>query len=120
MEGDILKLDSVLSLSEEEASGPVIPLSEWNKGSDGYGLTLIGCLLSHRSVHFDVLKGMLVQLIQAAQGVTMRKISEDQFCLVFNHIEDLRRVLDMRPWIFYRNLVVLQPLTMHDDPLSMA
>ncbi|KAK4423004.1 hypothetical protein Salat_1883000 [Sesamum alatum] len=120
MESDILKLDSVLSLSVEEASGPVIPLSEWNKGLDGYDLTLIGRLLSHRSVPFEALKGTLIQLIQAARGVTMRKISEERFCLVFNHIEDIRRVLVMRPWIFYRNLVVLQPLSLSDDPLSIS
>ncbi|KAK4435172.1 hypothetical protein Salat_0680500 [Sesamum alatum] len=71
-------------------------------------------------IHFEALKGRLIQLIQAARGVTIRKISETRFCLVFNHKEDLRRALDMRPWIIDRNLVVLQPLSQPEDPLSIS
>ncbi|KAK4428567.1 hypothetical protein Salat_1156500 [Sesamum alatum] len=52
-------------------------------------------------------------------GVTIHKVSEARFCLVFNHCEDLQRVLDLRQWIFYCNLVVLQPLSLAVDPLSM-
>ncbi|KAK4430767.1 hypothetical protein Salat_0838400 [Sesamum alatum] len=119
MESDILKLDSALSLTADEASGVVIPQSDWSKGLDGYGLTLVGPLLSHRSVHFEALKWQLLQLFQVARGATMRKISKSRFCLVFNHIEDLRRTLDLHPWVFERNLVVLSPLAQHDDPLTI-
>ncbi|KAK4430690.1 Vesicle-associated membrane protein [Sesamum alatum] len=95
MESDIMKFDSILSLTEEEATSVVIPQTVWDKGYGGYCLTLVGRLLSHRLVHFEALK-------------------------VFNHSEDLRRVLEMHPWIFDRNLVVLQPLTQSDDPMSVS
>ncbi|KAK4418218.1 hypothetical protein Salat_2234500 [Sesamum alatum] len=120
MESDILNLDSALSLTEEEATSVVIPQSDWDKGVDGYRFTLVGHLLSHRLIHFEALKVRLIQLIQAARGVTVRKLLETRFCWVFNHEEDLRQALDMRPWIIDRNLVVLQPLSQPEDPLSIS
>ncbi|KAK4435072.1 hypothetical protein Salat_0670500 [Sesamum alatum] len=45
MEGDLLRLDSVLSLMEEEGLGVLIPQSEWKKGVGVIRLTLIGLLL---------------------------------------------------------------------------
>ncbi|KAK4424238.1 hypothetical protein Salat_1617200 [Sesamum alatum] len=117
MDGDLLRLHSVLSLTFDEAVGVVIPLSDLEKGYGGYHLTLVGRLLSHRAVNFDAMKGTLIQLFQAARGLELRKISDDRFCLLFNHAEDYRRVLDLRPWIFDKNLVVLAPLSDRDDPL---
>ncbi|KAK4425511.1 hypothetical protein Salat_1745100 [Sesamum alatum] len=76
MENDLLRLDSILSLTVEEGSGVVIPQSEWDKGSGGFRLTLVGRLLSHRSVHFDALKVSLTNILQPAKGVVVRKVSE--------------------------------------------
>ncbi|KAK4413788.1 hypothetical protein Salat_2791600 [Sesamum alatum] len=112
-------MDKVLSLLDAEVADFTIPQSTWDSGSGNFHLTLVGRLVSHCSVHFEALRGSLIQLIQAARGVSMRKISESRFCLVFNHVEDLRRVLDMRPWIFDRNLVVFRQLSPKDDPLSL-
>ncbi|KAK4415896.1 hypothetical protein Salat_2697000 [Sesamum alatum] len=117
MESDILQFDYVLSFTDEEATGMLIPQTAWDHVSSGIHLTLVGRLLSHRSVQFEALKGALIQLIQAAHGLTVRKVSEFRFRLVFAHVEDLRRVLELRPWIFDRNLVLLQPLMQWEDPL---
>ncbi|KAK4438678.1 hypothetical protein Salat_0202300 [Sesamum alatum] len=101
MDGDILRLDLVLSLMVEEGEGVCIPQSEWDKGAGGFRLSLVGRLLSHRPVHFDALKDSLTSMFQTVRGVVVRKVSES----CFNHFEDLRRVLDLRPWIFDRNFV---------------
>ncbi|KAK4438736.1 hypothetical protein Salat_0208200 [Sesamum alatum] len=119
MDGDILRLDSVLSLIVEEGEGVCIPQSDWTIGLGGFRLTLVGRLLSPRSVNFEVLKDSLTCMFHTVRGVVVRKVSESRFCLIFNHFEDLRRVLDLRPWIFYRNLVVLQPLSSSADPIEV-
>ncbi|KAK4415198.1 hypothetical protein Salat_2627000 [Sesamum alatum] len=49
----------------------------------------------------------------------VRKVSDDRFCLVFHHIEDLRQVMEMRPWNFDKNLILLQPLSHQTDPLTI-
>ncbi|KAK4413172.1 hypothetical protein Salat_2729700 [Sesamum alatum] len=112
-------MGKVLSLMDEEVADFTIPQATWDRGSGGSHLTLVGSLISHRSVHFEAMKGSLVHLIQASRGVSFRKVSDSRFCLVFNHVEDLRRVLDMWPWIFDRNLIVFQQLSPKEDPLSL-
>ncbi|KAK4430998.1 hypothetical protein Salat_0861800 [Sesamum alatum] len=57
----------------EEGSGVIIPQSEWDKGAGCFRLTLVGRLLSHRSVHFDALKDSLTTILQPAKGVVVRK-----------------------------------------------
>ncbi|KAK4423519.1 hypothetical protein Salat_1934700 [Sesamum alatum] len=118
MADDLLRLDSVLSLTAEEGEGVVIPQSEWEKGSGGFRLTLLGRLLSYRSVNFDALKDSLINIFQASPGVVVRKVSESRFCPIFYHFEDLRRMFELRPWIFYRNLVIIQS-SPTADPLSV-
>ncbi|KAK4413728.1 hypothetical protein Salat_2785600 [Sesamum alatum] len=41
-------------------------------------------------------------------------------CLVFNHREDLRRALEMRPWTFDRNLIILQRVNQQEDPSNIC
>ncbi|KAK4424701.1 hypothetical protein Salat_1663700 [Sesamum alatum] len=117
MEMDCLRLDFVLSLTKEEAAGVCIPQSAWNKGYGDYSLTLVGRLLLHRSVLFEELKTRLVDLFQAVRGVSIRKVSDSRSCLTFNHPEDLRRILELRPWIFDKNLIVLQLFPQKKNPL---
>ncbi|KAK4438480.1 hypothetical protein Salat_0182300 [Sesamum alatum] len=95
MASDILKLDSILSLTADEVVGMVIPQTVWDKGAGAYRLTLVGRLLSHRTVLFEALKGSLVHLIQATRGMVVHKVSESRFCLIFNHPEDLHRFSDL-------------------------
>ncbi|KAK4434561.1 hypothetical protein Salat_0618900 [Sesamum alatum] len=110
MESEILKFDYVLFLTLEEASGIVIPQLAWDKGLGDCRRALVDRLLSHRSVHFESFKGSLSQFLRTAQGVNVCKVFESRFCLIFDHIEDLRRVLDLRPWIFYHNLLSVDVL----------
>ncbi|KAK4417140.1 hypothetical protein Salat_2539500 [Sesamum alatum] len=114
MDSDILCLNSILSLTE--AAEVFIPRTDWDKGYAGNHLTLVGRVLSHRLVHFEATKARLVDLFQSSKGVIAHKVSESRFCLVFTHIEDFRRVLDLRPWLFDWNLVILQLLPPHAKP----
>ncbi|KAK4433409.1 hypothetical protein Salat_1103200 [Sesamum alatum] len=119
MDSYLLKLDTVLSPTEDEVPGFVIPQLTWEKGSGGFHFWLVGRLLSHPSVHLNTLKDSWVRLLNTARGVSVRKVTDSRFCLVFIHLEDLRRVLDLRPWVFDHNLVVFQCLALTADPLTM-
>ncbi|KAK4425444.1 hypothetical protein Salat_1738400 [Sesamum alatum] len=78
MEGDLLRLDSALSLAEEEGSGVIIPQAEWEKGASGFQLTLVGRVLSSRAIHFDALKDSLLSILQPAKGVVPLRVQFDQ------------------------------------------
>ncbi|KAK4425434.1 hypothetical protein Salat_1737400 [Sesamum alatum] len=109
MEHAIPQFDSTLSLTEDEAVGVVIPQAAWDRGSSAYRLTLVGRLLSHRTVLFDALKGSLAHLIQATRGMNLLifqslSLSDDplsvnlDWCPFYVHIHDLpygQRTLDV-------------------------
>ncbi|KAL0326615.1 UNVERIFIED_CONTAM: hypothetical protein Sangu_1739500 [Sesamum angustifolium] len=44
------------------------------------------------------------------------RISEERFCLKFNHSLDLLRVLEGRPWVFDKNLIILEQVGNNDRP----
>ncbi|KAK4434172.1 hypothetical protein Salat_0579900 [Sesamum alatum] len=120
MDGDILRMGSMLSLREDEVTGVIIPETAWSRAEANYQLTLVGRLLSHRSGNFEALRNLLQNLIRPVRGMLCNMISEDRFCLVFNHQEDLRRALAMRPWTFDRNLILLQRVAPGEDPTTIS
>lgn len=52
-------------------------------------------------------------------GMEVRKIIEDRPLFQFNHSLDKKRVLASGPWSFEKNLIVLSPIKIGDDPLSV-
>ncbi|KAK4415074.1 hypothetical protein Salat_2614500 [Sesamum alatum] len=79
---------------------------------------LAGQLLSHHSINFDALKNILVQLSRLVQGLVICKVMVDRFCLVFSHVDDLKCTMEMRPWTFGCNLLLLQWVPCEDDPTT--
>ncbi|KAK4441788.1 hypothetical protein Salat_0513700 [Sesamum alatum] len=113
----LLELGSPLSLTVEEDAGVVLP----NSGDSSLcELTLVGRLLTHFQANFEALSRMFVNLLQLVRGVNIRRVAENHFCFVFNHVVDLRRTLALRPWTFDRNLLILQPLVPGDSPEGVA
>ncbi|KAK4407965.1 hypothetical protein Sango_0377500 [Sesamum angolense] len=105
-----MEFDLNLSLIEEEEEGLILPDQNWSKVSSGVRneLLLVGRLLSHRSVNFETLRNMLTSLLQPVKGVSIRRVSEDRFFLLFNHRLDKQRALEGRPWVFDKNLLILE------------
>ncbi|KAL0438846.1 UNVERIFIED_CONTAM: hypothetical protein Slati_2367600 [Sesamum latifolium] len=110
MDKDILKMEAVLSLTEGEPEAIVMSHSTWQSSNANHHLTLVGTLLSHKPVNFEALRNTLLNLIRLMRGITISKIQENRFYFVFNHVVDLKRTLDLRPWTFDRNLLIIQPL----------
>ncbi|KAK4416888.1 hypothetical protein Salat_2514300 [Sesamum alatum] len=71
MEGDILKMGSILSLTEEEKEGVVIPHSVRQKGD--FESMLEGWLFHIDLYILKRLKGTLLRLVRQAWGIVMRK-----------------------------------------------
>lgn len=51
------------------------------------------------------------------RGMTIQSAEENRLCLVFNHVVDLKLIMDLRLWIFDWNLLILRPLTSVDTQL---
>ncbi|KAL0409826.1 UNVERIFIED_CONTAM: hypothetical protein Slati_3572300 [Sesamum latifolium] len=121
-----------LSLTEEDDGYLILSGQSADKYTNGNGnsFLLVGRLLSHQNTNFEA-------LMQPVKGMVVRRISEDRFCLQFNHKLDMQRVMEGRPWIFDKNLLILEPVIddisptdicldwspftvyVHDSPLSL-
>ncbi|KAL0408317.1 UNVERIFIED_CONTAM: hypothetical protein Sradi_1766100 [Sesamum radiatum] len=110
-----------LSLTEEEDAGLRIPENDWdqNKEAENLKLIVVGRLLSHRGTNFDALKNMLASLFQPVKGMVLRRITEDWFCIQFNHRLDLQRAIDCRPWTFDKNLLIIEPILQGLNPTEI-
>ncbi|KAL0321162.1 UNVERIFIED_CONTAM: hypothetical protein Sradi_5377700 [Sesamum radiatum] len=113
-----VEIELNLSLTGEEDVENSIPTDVWNKGgnSDGIKFGVVGRLLSHRNSNFDALKSTLSALLQPVKGMSMWRISEERFCIRFNHRLDFQRALEGRPWSFDKNLLLLEPIVENVNP----
>ncbi|KAL0409534.1 UNVERIFIED_CONTAM: hypothetical protein Sradi_1887800 [Sesamum radiatum] len=111
-----------LSLTEDEEEGIVIPSSslKQNFGTGSNDLLVVGRFLSHRNSNFEALKNSLMALLQPVTGMAVWRISEERFCLNFNHCLDLQRALDGRPWVFDKNLIILEQVGNTDNPTEVC
>ncbi|KAK4424571.1 hypothetical protein Salat_1650600 [Sesamum alatum] len=119
MEGADLLLDSSLTLTDVEEAGVTLPPCVWPSRWLGISLTLVGRLLSHRSVNFEALRNSLSSLLRPVRGMSVQRVDDVRFCLEFNHVVDLNRTLSLCPWIFDRNLLILQPWTVEPSPTEV-
>ncbi|KAL0355630.1 UNVERIFIED_CONTAM: hypothetical protein Sradi_4009900 [Sesamum radiatum] len=121
MAKNVVELGLHLSLTGDENEENSIPSNVWNQheNKQGTALLVIGRLLSHKSNNFDALKTTLTVLLHPVKGMTMWRISEERFCIRFNHRLDKQRALEGRPWTFDKNLLILEPLMNRETPDSV-
>ncbi|KAL0368122.1 UNVERIFIED_CONTAM: hypothetical protein Scaly_1031100 [Sesamum calycinum] len=105
-----LKLN--LSSIEDEEECVVLPVQDLHSINcdNSKKLLIVGQILSHRNSNFDALKNMLQSLLQPVKGIQIRWISEDRFCLQFNHRLDMQCTLEGRPWVFNKNLSIMESM----------
>lgn len=53
------------------------------------------------------------------RGVRIHKIGDDRLLFRFDHVVDKNRVPCHGPWAFDKNLVVLRPMVMGQDPMDV-
>ncbi|KAL0410932.1 UNVERIFIED_CONTAM: hypothetical protein Slati_3682900 [Sesamum latifolium] len=80
----------------------------------------VGKVLSHRNTNFDALRNVLTSLLQPVKGVVIKRVSEERFCLQFNHRLDMQRALEGRLWVFDKNLLLLESVDDGKNPLDVC
>ncbi|KAK4423007.1 hypothetical protein Salat_1883300 [Sesamum alatum] len=119
MDGAFMELGSALSLTEEEEEGVVLSRNS-PPPSNQFDLTLVGRLLNHRPANFEALSRTFINLLHPIRGVNIRRVADNRFYFVFNHIVDLRCTLALRSWTFDRNLLLLMLLAPGESPETVS
>ncbi|KAL0302935.1 UNVERIFIED_CONTAM: hypothetical protein Sradi_6161600 [Sesamum radiatum] len=106
-------------LTEEEVGGGTLPASTWEGRSTVESFIVVGCLLTPRAYRFDVLRMTPTNILRPPRRVTMQVFADNRFLLTFNHMVDRDRALDGGPWIFDRNLVILNSVCSDVNPIDV-
>ncbi|KAL0323639.1 UNVERIFIED_CONTAM: hypothetical protein Sangu_1983200 [Sesamum angustifolium] len=115
-----LKLN--LSLTKDEEECIVLPIQDLHSINcdNSKKLLIVARILSHRNSNFDALKNMLQSLLQPVKGIQIRWISEDRFCLQFNHLLNMQCTLEGRPWVSNKNLSIMESVADRTNLLDVC
>ena len=108
MAEELEELWSKLSFTEEEDEGISLGSNSTKAARDRGRFCVILKILSQRSVNVEALRKNLNMLWKPRKSIKFSELEEDLFLVEFGDERDKRRVLDMRPWSYEKQLVLLQ------------
>ncbi|CAN1821561.1 hypothetical protein LINPERHAP1_LOCUS29554 [Linum perenne] len=105
-----------LTLEEEELvfDQDVVPLP-----GNLYDLCLVCFLLTNKQYNFPAFQSRMAGLWCPGRGVSFKEIGDMLMIILFNHVVDLCRVLELGPWIFYQSLLILHELKPGENPNTL-
>lgn len=99
---------SKLSFTEEEDEGITLGSNSTKEARDRGRLCVVLKILSHRSINVEALRKHMNMLWKPCKGVKFSELKEDLVLVEFGDERDKRRMLDMSPWSYEEQLVLLQ------------
>ncbi|KAL0378827.1 UNVERIFIED_CONTAM: hypothetical protein Sradi_3188200 [Sesamum radiatum] len=117
IEETVARLGRALVLTEEEDEGVTISPGTWlgKVGSDGF--YLVGRILSTRVYRLEFVRTTLKAAMNPVKGMEISKIGEGRLLFKFHHRLDKSRVWERSPWMFDKNLLVLNDVVDDENPL---
>ncbi|KAL0438808.1 UNVERIFIED_CONTAM: hypothetical protein Slati_2363800 [Sesamum latifolium] len=114
------RLSSSLVLSATEEGGLALPAATWvGHSEEDEELLLVGRLLTPRVFRFDVLWTTLMNVLRPIKGMSVRLLEHNRFLLQFNHVVDRDRDLNGGPWLFDKNVIILQKVSADVNPIEI-
>ncbi|CAN1759636.1 Uncharacterized protein At4g02000, partial [Linum perenne] len=105
-----------LSLEEEEEEELIIPRDVILPEIEDFKLCLVGFLLTSKSYNFPAFQSRMESLWRPGRRVAIEKYGDNLILFRFNHVIDLKRVLESGPWLFDESLLVLHELRPGEHP----
>ena len=108
MAEELEKLWSKLSFTEEEDEGINLGSNSTKAARDRGRFCVVLKILFHRCVNVEALRKTLNMLWKPSKSIKFSELEEDLFLVEFGDEREKRRVLDMSPWSYEKQLVLLQ------------
>lgn len=97
-----------LSFTEEEDEGIALGSRSTRAAKARGRLCVVLKILSQRRVLVDALRKNLRMLWKPSKGVNISELEDDLFLAEFGDERDKKRIMDMSPWSFEKQLVLIQ------------
>lgn len=81
---------------------------------------LVGRCLTDSVVHFPLLRNTIADLWHLIGGICITNLGEKRYIFQFFNKVDIHRVLVGTPWFFNNHLLILQRLSMKEDPATLV
>ncbi|KAK9989112.1 hypothetical protein SO802_029351 [Lithocarpus litseifolius] len=108
MADELEKLWRRFNLTEEEDERIELGSSS-TKAAREIGINcLVMKVLTQRSINFDALRKDVRMMWKPNKGILISEIEEDLFLVEFGDGRDKKKVLDMRPWNYDKQLILFQ------------
>ena len=108
MSKELEKLWRKLSFMEEEDEGIELGSSSTKAAKEIGKNCAIMKIMTHRSISLDALRKNLRMLWKTNKGVNIFELKADLFLVEFRDGKDKKKVLDMCPWSYEKQLVLIQ------------
>lgn len=107
MAEELEKLWSKLSFTEEEDEGITLGSNSTKAARERGRFCVVLKILSHKIINVEALRKNMNMLWKPSNGVKFSELKEDLVLVEFGDERDKRRVLDMSPWSYEKQLVLL-------------
>ncbi|KAJ8755012.1 hypothetical protein K2173_015524 [Erythroxylum novogranatense] len=85
--------------------------------SQSYQLCLVGRFLTEKGINFMALKQTLASLWRPSLGTSVQQIEDENlYMFCFYHVVDMDRVMNMSPWTFNGQVLLLEKIGEHKHP----
>ncbi|XBH98736.1 hypothetical protein VPH35_128203 [Triticum aestivum] len=118
MEG-VAGLLRVLKLSDEERKGVKIRRSAKEKGKE-VAAQAVGKIMSEKLAHPDAISLTLGKVWCPIKGITCTEIGVNKFLLTLHHESGKRKAVEDGPWMFDKDLVVVEEYVPSNRPEDYA
>nr|POE67963.1 hypothetical protein CFP56_75730 [Quercus suber] len=108
MADELEELWKKLTFTEEEDTGIELDSGSTSAARKLGKYCVVMKILSQRSINVDALRKNLRMLWKPNKGIQIAELEEDLFLVEFGDEKDKKKVLDMCPWSYEKQLVLLQ------------
>lgn len=99
---------SKLSFTEEEDENIEIDVNSTKAAKDLGKNCIVMRIMAHKSISLEALRKNLRMLWKPNKGMQISELEEDLFLVEFGDGRDKKKVMDMSPWSYEKQLVLLQ------------
>ena len=96
-----------LSFMEEEDKGIMLGNNSTKVAKARGRLCGVLKILTHKSVHVEALRKNLRMLWKPSKGFNISELDDDLFLAEFGDERDKKRIMDMSPWSYEKQLVII-------------
>nr|POE96806.1 hypothetical protein CFP56_42557 [Quercus suber] len=108
MAKELEELWKKLTFTEEEDKGIELDSRSTSAARKVGKCCVVMRVLSQRSINVDALRKNLRMLWKTNKGVQISQIEEEMFLVEFGDEKDKKKVLDMCPWNYEKQLILIQ------------